>query len=135
MWPGSQEGLFVGEDNWVAILCGTSWGPVDLFVRKHDAPPEAVDQSWDMAAEWSLDSAKGNMVIQNLYSTDPPHVVDVDPGWIRLRVSVRDRKRANAAPEPLSAALEQHLLELWPEPTRRDPTVVHGPDDYAQFLR
>ncbi|PKW16850.1 hypothetical protein [Saccharopolyspora spinosa] len=76
-WPISHDGLFVGEDNWVAVLCGTQFGPIELRVRKHDTTPEEIDQGWDMSAEWSLDCAEGRLTIQDIYSSDPPKVVDV----------------------------------------------------------
>ncbi|MFR9730986.1 hypothetical protein ACL03H_17310 [Saccharopolyspora sp. MS10] len=135
MWPGSQEGLFVGEDNWVAILCGTQWGPVDLRIRACGRPPGEVERGWDMVAEWSLDCSDGRLTIHDLYSSEPPEAIDVVPGWMRLRLSVRDRARASRTPEPLETAVEHHFLQLWPAPNRQDPSVVHGPDEHAQFLR
>ncbi|MFI0468291.1 hypothetical protein ACH347_29770 [Saccharopolyspora sp. 5N102] len=131
MWPGSRDGLFVGEDNWVAVLCGTQWGPLELRVRRHDAPPGGVDRDWEMAAEWSLDCVEGALSIQSLYGSNPPHTIDVPPGWVRLRLSVRGRQRAQEATEPLDAAAENHFLELWPVPERYDPAVVLGPDSLA----
>ncbi|GAA4876391.1 hypothetical protein [Saccharopolyspora cebuensis] len=135
MWPASRDGLFVGEDNWVAVLCGTFWGPVDLSVREHDAPLGEVDRDWDMAAEWSLDCPEGTFAIHDIYSNDPPHVVEVAAGWTRLRLSVRGRTRAREVPEPVTVPVEQHLLELWPAPAWHGPAVVHGPDGLAHHLR
>jgi uncharacterized protein YndB with AHSA1/START domain len=134
MWPGTTDGLFVGEDNWIAVLCGTQWGPVTISIHGHNAYPTEVDHDWDMAGEWTLYCPTGRLTIQDTYSNDRPTAIDVPTGWVRLRLSVRDRSIAAQAPEPITEPIERHYLQYWPVSDREDPTVVHGPDDYAQGL-
>ncbi|QRP47934.1 hypothetical protein [Amycolatopsis sp. FDAARGOS 1241] len=133
MWPGTQDGIFVGEDNWVAVLCGTDWGPVELTVRVLPEPPDSVDARWDMAAEWTLDGL-GHLQIHDTYNTATVADLDVPEGWIRLRLSARDRSLAAQAPEQPERPTEHHQLEIWPVSERLDPAVVLGPDDHARTL-
>ncbi|GAA4661590.1 MULTISPECIES: hypothetical protein [Amycolatopsis] len=135
MWPGSEDGLFVGEDNWVAVLCGTRWGPVHLTIRRYERQPAEVDTTWEMAAEWSLDCSDGQLRIHDTYNSADPTDLEVPAGWSRIRLSVRGRMAASQAPEQLPEPIEHHLLEIWPVPDRLEPAVVHGPDNYAQFLK
>ncbi len=46
MWPGTQDGLTVGEDNWPAVLCGTEFGQVEVTVHCLPGPPFAED-GWE----------------------------------------------------------------------------------------
>jgi hypothetical protein len=132
-WSGTSDGLFVGEDTWVAILCGTQWGPVTASVRRHDARPAEIDSGWDMVAEWTLECPRGLLTIQALYSSEQVTAFDVPAGWVRLRVSVRNRYAASTTPEPIPEPIEHHHIQYWPVPDRQDPAVIHGPDDFASL--
>lgn len=134
MWPGTRDGVFVGEDNWVAVLCGTNWGPLQLTVRQYPEPPATIEHGWDMTAERTLDCSDGYIGIHDTYNNVEVADLDVPEGWIRLRLSVRGRRAASEIPEQQQQPAEQHLLELWPVSHYLDPTTVQGPDDYARFL-
>jgi hypothetical protein len=135
MWPGTTDGLLVGEDTWIAVLCGTSWGPVALTVRRENSPPAEPDPIWEMVAEWSLECLTGQLILTDLYSDSEPVIIDVPSrsGWIRARVSVRNRLVAAGTPEPISEPIEQHLLQFWAAPDRLNPEVIGEPDSYARL--
>ncbi|MFJ1758674.1 hypothetical protein ACIOD2_00050 [Amycolatopsis sp. NPDC088138] len=134
-WPGSADGLLVGEDNWVTVLCGTQFGPVDLTVRRHPGrPAEAIAADWDMSAEWSLESARGELLIRDIYSSNDPTIIATPTGWLRLRISVRGRLAASQVQGQINEPVESHLLEAWPVDIREEPLVARGPDELAQYL-
>lgn len=134
-WPGSAEGLFVGEDNWVTVLCGTQFGPVHLTIRLLGGRPSAADEAnWEMSAEWSLESPDGELLVHDIYSSNAPTRVTVPRGWLRMRASVRGRMAASQASGPINEPMESHLLEIWPADDREDPVVVSGPDELASYL-
>lgn len=133
-WSDPVYGLFVGGDNWVTILCGTEWGPVAVTVHVHRAAPDQVDRAWDMAAEWTLDCGDGQLDLRELYVADTPTRIMVPAGWVRLRVSVRGRHEAVSHSEPITEAIEQHLLEVWPVDDHLEPTELYGPDSMAPLL-
>lgn len=130
-WPGTNDGLFVGDDSWVAVLCGTQWGPITLNVRHHEVKPVSVEQGWDMVAEWSMNCSRGRLTVQSLYGDEPEIFVPVSSEWVRLRVSVRNRMSGAEIQEPVAEAVEEHHLQYWPTPERESPAVLHGPDDFG----
>lgn len=129
-WPETSDGLFVGEDNWFAVLTGTSWGTVEMVVLQTDEAGEAGPE-FDMVAERSLDCATGRLVVRELYADRYLVTIAVPPGWVRCRLAVRGRSEASAAPEQTVPPLEHHLLQFWPEDRRREPSVLRGPDPYG----
>ncbi|MEU3622500.1 hypothetical protein BS329_03895 [Amycolatopsis coloradensis] len=131
-WPDSQFGLFVGEDNWIAVLCGTQYGKVRLTIQALEQAPAEIDQSWDMAAEKTLDCPAGHLTVQDLYSSSGPQRFEVAPGWIRLRISARHRASALARPEFDPSPVEHHLIQAWPTASQLEPELVYGPDEFAR---
>lgn len=131
IWPGTHDSLFVGDDSWVAILCGTSWGLVRLGLRYLEAPPAAVATEWEMAAEWSLDCVHGALNFQSLYSAELAKAVEVPSGWIRLRVMVRDRMAGAEAAEGATDPVEEHRVEYWAAEGHQEPAILRGPDPYG----
>jgi len=133
-WPDTADGLLVGEENWIAVLCGTQFGPVSLRIQRYDSRPSEVAVGWEMGVEWSLEAPDGVLSVHDIYSNNEPTLVTVPSGWLRIRVSVRGRLRAAETPEPVTVAIEEHLLEIWPAADGEDTAVVSGPDEYAALL-
>ena len=130
MWPGTQAGLPVGEDNWLAILCGTEFGPVEVTVHCLSSPPPA-ENGWEMIVERDLE-VEDAIVIRELYVQDQPSTVPATPGWNRLRISVRARYEAASTAALLESPVEQHLIQLWPVTTWTESQIIAGPDRYGQ---
>lgn len=132
IWPGTNDGLFVGDDSWVAILCGTSWGRIRLSLRYLDSPPAEPPAEWDMVAEWSLDCSNGTLTFQALYSNELSKVMQVPESWARLRVMVRDRMAGAEAGEGNTTPVEEHRIEYWATENYQEPAIVRGPDAYGR---
>ncbi|WP_372672695.1 hypothetical protein [Amycolatopsis kentuckyensis] len=134
-WPGSADGLLVGEDIWLTVLCGTQFGPVGLTVRRYAGrPAQEPAAAWEMSAEWSLESPAGELLIRDIYSSNEPTSIDMPTGWLRIRVSVYGRLRASQVTGQISEPVERHLLEVWPAKEREEPRVTGGPDELAGYL-
>lgn len=131
IWPDTNDGLFVGDDSWVAILCGTDWGRVTLSLRHLDGPPRSPHAEWEMVAERSLDCANGTLTFQALYSNESSKAVQLPEGWVRLRVMVRNRMAAAEAHAENTAPVEEHRVEYWAVENYQEPTIVRGPDAYG----
>ncbi|MFJ4099825.1 hypothetical protein [Amycolatopsis japonica] len=131
-WPDSQFGLFTGEDNWIAVLCGTQYGKVRLTVQILDNPPAKPDRSWDMAAEKTLNCPSGHLSLQDTYSSKDPIRFDIPAELITIRISTRNREQASTQPEFTDPPPEHHLLQAWPATTQREPELIYGPDQFAR---
>lgn len=131
IWPGTNDGLFVGDDSWIAILCGTTWGLITLGLRYRKAPPAEAATEWEMVAEWSLNCVHGTLIFQALYSTELTKIVEVPPGWIRLRVMVRNRMAGAEAAEGNTDPVEEHRVEYWATEGHQEPAILRGPDAYG----
>ncbi|MBN9748589.1 hypothetical protein DMP23_47680 [Amycolatopsis sp. A1MSW2902] len=131
-WPGSPDGLLTGEAGWIAVLTGTEFGSVPATFRVHPHAPPLNDHDWDMAVERTLDCPDGEITVASLYSSDS-RTVRVPAGFVRLRVSVRNRGSASVTPAQAPEQPEAHLIDAWSVPEWQPSRVVAGPDETAQY--
>ncbi|GAA0970866.1 hypothetical protein [Actinocorallia libanotica] len=64
-WPDPVEALTTGEDNWIAVITGTQWGPVTVHHRLLSKPPTALDPDWDMIAERDIVTSTGRLHVSS----------------------------------------------------------------------
>jgi hypothetical protein len=131
-WPTPVGALLTGEENWTAVITGTQFGPFSVRIELLGEPPVRVDNHWDMTAERDIVAPEGKLVLHDLYDTEPAYRLAVPPGRLRMRVHVRDRSAAADRGELPEAAVEAHLILLWPTPIEAVPAVLTGPDAYAR---
>ena len=129
-WLDPQDGLTTGQDNWVAILTGTQWGPVTVHLQSLPTAPASVEAGWEMVVERDIVTKDGGLVVVSLYGGGGTGGLKLRPGRGRLRIHVRDR--AVAVPyNKLESPLETHLIQVWPSSEPQPPAVLLGPDEVA----
>lgn len=132
-WPDSPDGLLTGETEWIAVLCGIEFGPVEITLQLHEQPPPLDTEHWEMAVERTLNCPDREMTIVEIYSGNA-HNIPIPANLLRLRVSVRNRTTAAPLTIPPQEPVEDHRIDIWPT-TNQEPTyIVHGPDEHAQHL-
>lgn len=132
-WPDPVYALFTGEEDWIAILTGTQYGPVTVHVTVTGTVPEQLEPGWDMAGERDLLLPAGTVRILTPAST-PALQLQLDPGRYRVRIHVRGRSEAQPYGH-LEEPLEEHHLVLWPTRQPQSPALLTGPDEYADDYR
>jgi hypothetical protein len=140
-WPEPTASLFGGEDNWIAALTGTEYGPVTVRVQYLASAPPAVEvEHWDMIGErdllqdpsgypptrWGRDVA----TIAEIYG-DVVAVLAMQAGRYRVRLHVRNRQEAHQRNDP-TTAIEQHLFQIWSAASAQPAQVLTDIDSYAR---
>lgn len=142
-WPTPTSGLFGGEDNWIAVLCGTEYGPVTVRVQYlNAAPATATSEHWDMIGERDLvqDPAdhpptrwgRDIVTITEIYS-DAVAVMAMPGGRYRARIHVRNRQESHNRNDPFTA-IEEHLLIFWSVGSSTPPQTLTELDDYSTLV-
>ncbi|HJP77448.1 MAG TPA: hypothetical protein VJ914_24480 [Pseudonocardiaceae bacterium] len=142
-WPTPTATLFGGDDNWIAVLCGTEYGPITVRVRYLGvAPSITTGERWDMIGERDLVQDPGDhsptrwgrdiVVITEIYS-DVVAVIAMPPGRYRMRVHVRGRQEAHQRNDPL-AAIEEHSLVFWRVDRATPPETLTDLDEYGNAI-
>lgn len=134
-WPSPTDGVTTGEDNWIAVLTGTEWGPVTVHIHIRRQPPGAVAPGWDMAVERDITIDEDNtLIVTDPYRHQIPVTIIDEPGTYRARIHVRDRDNAKNVGDT-TEPIETHLIELWPATHRETPRILFGQDNLAQHFR
>lgn len=139
-WPTPTAALFGGEDNWIAVLCGTEYGPITVRIQVLDAAPGiTTDDQWDMIGERDLVQNPGDhqptrwgrdiVTITELYS-DAVAVMAMPAGRYRVRIHVRNRQEAHHRNDPFTA-FEEHYLIFWHADDSTAPRILTDLDEYG----
>lgn len=128
-WPDPIHGLTTGEEDWLAILTGTQYGPVTVHLAVTGAQPERVESGWDMVGERDLSVPTGTVNVGGPGDT-PELQLRLEPGLYRVRIHVRGRAQAQPYGY-LEKPMEEHLILLWPSQRPQPPARLTDPDDYA----
>lgn len=133
-WPQPSDSLSTGEDNWIAVITGTSMGPVHVDVALHSQRPEPALSGWEMVAERDIIVGTEGLTIRRPLgrSRDPHLALSALPGRYRVRIHASGRDEASRAGPVLTSPLERHLIEIWPVQEPQPPQVLLGPDQYGQ---
>jgi hypothetical protein len=122
-WPAPKDKLTTGEDNWIAVLTGTQFGPLTIQAVVLDARPTEVVSGWEVVGERDLVAAEGRISIKSLFASESSHQFSVAPG--RYRVRIHARGLAMAQPHGhLDVPLEDHYLQFWLSTEEAEPTVL-----------
>jgi hypothetical protein len=135
-WPAPFDALTTGEGNWIAVLTGTEFGPVEIGVAIAGEFPgwEPGQKAWDMVGERDLAVEHGEVLIHDLLSDTPPCRLRLGHRRYRLRIHVRGR--TEAAPYGyLAEVLERHHILFFPTDEVRPPATLKGPDEWARNYR
>jgi len=133
-WPDSQDGLLTGEDDWLAVICGTDSGMVNFDLRVEAVRPDAVDTSgpWEMLAERDLTCRQQVVAAWNItHPRESPRFSLPSAGRYRLRVHVSGRAEGRARRFVLENPPEHHLVLMWPAVSASAPSVLKGPDSLS----
>lgn len=133
--PDSVDGwLTVGEENWMSVVCGTRWGPVQVTFAALSSPPKAGHKDFqaESSGERDLYCEDGSFLVVENYVYSSLAMSTAGSDWIRVRVSARSRQEAFDASDVTGAPIEHHLIEYWPIVDQEDPRIVSGPDAFGR---
>ncbi|RKS68254.1 hypothetical protein BZB76_6514 [Actinomadura pelletieri DSM 43383] len=133
-WPEPEDSLTTGEEHWVYVITGTSWGPVTVHTQNLSQPPDEVEPGWEIVVERDILARQGVLTVENLYQSSATGGLRVRPGRARLRVHARGRAEARAN-KALEEPIEAHLLQIWPTDAPQTPSMLVGPDEYGRTYR
>jgi hypothetical protein len=133
--PDSADGwLTVGEENWMSVICGTRWRPVEVTFTPLLGSPEPSHKDFLAEAVGERDlycESKSFLVVEN-YVDSTLTISAAGSSWIRVRVSARSRQEAFVASDVTGAPVEHHLIEYWPIVHQEGPRIVTGPDAFGR---
>ncbi|MFI5614091.1 hypothetical protein [Amycolatopsis sp. NPDC051903] len=133
-WPDPVAATTTGEDNWFAVICGTGWGPVTVRVQLLNQRPETAPSTadpWEMVVERDIVAGGPHMQLIEIMTPQPFHTIEAGPGRFRARIHTAHRAQAFQAGD-LSEPVEHHWLQFWPADAPAEPSVLKGPDTFAQ---
>ncbi|MBC6471159.1 hypothetical protein [Actinomadura alba] len=128
-----ENSLVAVEPGFAAVQTGIAQGDVRLTVEVHDQAPPVDLTGWEEAAEVTLESATGQMVVAAVMAHTPdfPVLTPHGPGHYRVRVHARGRDTAVDA--VVFEPVEDYLIQVWPAPTA--PQIIYKQtDEYGARL-
>ncbi|WP_207222719.1 hypothetical protein [Herbihabitans rhizosphaerae] len=123
--------MTTGEDNWMAVLCGVEWGPIDVTLELHDVGPDELEAGWEIVSERSLYVTS---TIVDWMSTDGQLFKAISlatPGWHRVRVHATGRQ-SRKPKRHTDDGKEEHKIMIWPTSGPSGMQLLLGPDDYGR---
>lgn len=118
------------------VATGFAIGSSLIFHEPLTAQPAAVEAGWEDVTELSVKVGAGPLLLEgDEYDEVPPSCrLDAEgPGWYRVRI--HGVNRALEADGVSEEALEQYLVQAWPEPVPRDLVVWREEMDAIEFPR
>src|SRR5262249_32109814 len=109
-------------------------GPVNVRVQLLNQPPETAPSTtdrWEMVVERDIVGEAPRLQLIEIMTPQPFHTIEAGPGRFRVRVHTAHRAQAFRAGD-LSEPVEHHWLQIWPVGEASEPTVLIGPDAFAQ---
>lgn len=135
-WPEPDFAATTGEDSWFAVICGTDWGPVDVrFQLVHDLAEvpqsQLLDAQWEMITERDIEVGVIPIEIIEMYTPQPYNRIETGAGLFRIRLHMANRMEARDSSD-LTSPVERHWVLIWPTPEPAPPSLLRGPDTYAE---
>lgn len=121
--------LFDASDNCILVHTGVATGPVRIGVeRLEQAPPVAIDSSWENSAEVSI-VVGAELTFLTALGDSTDDVITLPPpasGFLGIRVSARGR--GSHWDQDVHEPTEDYLFQVWPDSAERRLRLLKSTD-------